>query len=309
MLQKHTKFSAIFAFLFFVLQVHPSILLSQRAGDLQQRVISLAPSITDAVIPISAWSDTDWSKPDSVKFAQVVGSGFIVDRNGHFVTAAHVVGTKTISGVAVRLTATIRQKSGDGSAQSFKILEIDTDHDLALCQIDAFKVFTPSQSPTAKSIKNNPIPVDATHPFASLKIAKSIPLVGEFILVGGFPLGSWTPTLQFGILSAAWTIYPNPPPAPPMGVPKDSRQLLQISVSANHGNSGGPVVDLSTGEVLGVILQIVPAPLAVGGLRYDANTFDMSGLVLAAPATWVNSLLVKNHVQSEAVRSGKLVIW
>jgi len=91
---------------------------------------------------------------------------------------------------------------------------------------------------------------------------------------------------------------------------KDGRELLQISVSANHGNSGGPIIDLATGEVIGVLLQLVPAPLAIGGqLHYDAGTFEMSGLMLAAPAAWVNTILAKNGVHSEGVRPGKLVIW
>ena len=95
---------------------------------------------------------------------------------------------------------------------------------------------------------------DARHPFASLGIASNPPETGDLALVTGFPLGSWTPTVQLGLVAAVETLYP--PPTPPLGVHKDSGHLLQISVSANHGNSGGPVIDLVTGKVIGVYCKL-----------------------------------------------------
>jgi S1-C subfamily serine protease len=151
---------------------------------------------------------------------------------------------------------------------------------------------------------------DVTHPFASLRLAKNPATTGRLVLVSVFPLGSWTPAIQMGLVSAVETIYP-----PGLGVSngiagKDARDLLQISVSANHGNSGGPIIDLTTGEVVGVLIRLVPAPIAIGGqLRYDADTFEMSGLMLAAPAKWVRNLLAKNSIKDEAIPAGKFVIW
>ena len=74
--------------------------------------------------------------------------------------------------------------------------------------------------------------------------------------------------------------------------------------------SGGPVIDLSSGQVVGVILQIVPAPLDIQGRQfYDAGTFAMSGIMLAAPASWIESLLARHDVKSKSMKAGKLVIW
>jgi len=299
----------------FSLLLSASVIHAQKVRDFQGAILSLAPTAEEAVIPITAWSKGDWTKEAAAQFTKVVGTGFLVDRSGHFVTAAHVVGTKQIGGEDVRLTATIRQRQGGGTDQSFVVVDLDSDHDLALCQIVGFKVFTRSESPTAKSMKTEaakPLPpgsarIDATHPFASFQIASGPTTTGRLVLVSGFPLFSWTPTVQLGLIAATSTLYP--PPVPPLAV-KDGRELLQISVSANHGNSGGPIIDLATGEVIGVLLQLVPAPLAIGGqLHYDAGTFEMSGLMLAAPAAWVNTILAKNGVHSEGVRPGKLVIW
>lgn len=207
-------------------------------------------------------ADRDWNKPETPKFTVVVGTGFLIDREGHFITAAHVANIKQVGGANVRLTAGIRQKSGGGSGQSFNVVGTDEDHDLALCQVNEFRVFTPAQSPTAKSMRAadaKPLPsgtvrTDARHPFASLGIASNPPETGDLALVTGFPLGSWTPTVQLGLVAAVETLYP--PPTPPLGVHKDSGHLLQISVSANHGNSGGPVIDLVTGKVIGVYCKL-----------------------------------------------------
>jgi S1-C subfamily serine protease len=210
--------------------------------------------------------------------------------------------------IPVTLKATIRQKSGDGSGQPFSVIEEDDEHDIALCRIEGFKVYTPDKSPSVQAFRKSKDPnrTDTTHPFASLGISDSLPDVGRFVVVSGFPLGSWTPTIQPGMVSATQTIYPSGPVA---GVPKGTRDLLQITVSGNHGNSGGPVIDTCSGKVVGVILQLVPAPLAINGQHYDAGTFDMSGIMLAAPASWVGVMLKKHHLVSESTASGHFVIW
>lgn len=60
---------------------------------------------------------------------------------------------------------------------------------------------------------------------------------------------------------------------------------------------------------MGVILQLVPAPMEIGGhTRYDSGTFAMSGLMLAAPASWVEALLERNHIKSQGIPAGKFVI-
>jgi S1-C subfamily serine protease len=138
------------------------------------------------------------------------------------------------------------------------------------------------------------------------------PQTGRFVIVSGFPLGSWTPTIQVGMVAATKTIYPNGISSALIqaSIHKNWGDLLQISVNANHGNSGGPVIDLNTGQVIGVIDQLVPAPLQLGGQQIlDQNTFSASGIMLAAPAKWVEALLEKNHIKSEGVAAGKLVGW
>jgi S1-C subfamily serine protease len=285
--------------------------------DVQELVLDITPTASDAVIPITYWVDHNAPGQQALPVAAgVVGTGFLVNDKGDFITAAHVAGISEIGPaerrIKVRLTATIRQRSGDGSGFPFNVVEVDQGHDLALCHIDGFRVYRLGDSPAAKtqaqhlSEKGALTVKDASRPFASLAISKNAPQAGHFVLVSGFPLGSWTPTIQFGLVSAVQNIYPRETPIG--GVPKDSRQLLQVSVNANHGNSGGPVIDLSSGEVVGVILQIVPAPLALNGNVWNSNTYDMSGIMLAAPASWIENLLARHNVKSHALRAGKRVI-
>ncbi len=282
----------------------------------QRLITQLVPTASDAVLPITFW--VDHSAPgqqDLPVESGVVGTGFIVNDRGYFITAAHVAKIKEIGPkdrpVKVRLTAVLRQGSGDGTGMPFTVIEIDEAHDLALCQINGFRVYLPADSPIAKlprSREKGALTLkQMAHPFASLSISKRQAQLGNFILLGGFPLGSWTPAIQFGIISAVRTIYP--PSTPVAGVPAGQRELLQISVSANHGNSGCPVIDLSSGQVVGVILQIVPAPLAMEGRNiWNSGTYDMSGIMLAAPASWIEALLTRHGVKSQRVRAGKYVI-
>jgi S1-C subfamily serine protease len=285
---------------------------AQAYKDIQQLVLDETPTAFYSVLPINAWIDRAVPGQEGKFGMAVIGTGFVVNNQGDFITAGHVASTTEIGSGAdklkVRLTVGLRQKTGDISGLSFKIIEIDTEHDLALCHIDGLRGVTLVETGLQK-IAHPEQPGSFTaeemsQPFASLAIDQSAPHAGRFILVSGYPLSSWTPAIQFGLLSATETFFPN---APIARLPKDTSELLQISVSANHGNSGGPVIDVRSGRVVGVILSIVPAPLAIGGQQvWSDQSFDMSGVMLAAPAKWVNALLSRHNLKSTGIREGKL---
>jgi S1-C subfamily serine protease len=285
---------------------------AQTHPDIQQLVLNETPTAFYATLPVFASVDHSVPGQEQKSGIIVIGTGFVVNNQGDFITAAHVASTTEVGTgadkVKVRLTVGRRQKTADISGTDFKVVEIDSDHDLALCHIDFLRGVTFAETGVQK-IAHPEQPGGFTaeqmsQPFASLAIDLKPPQAGRFILVSGFPLGSWTPAIQFGLLSATENIYPN---APIGRLPKDTGQLLQISVSANHGNSGGPVIDLSSGRVVGVILSIVPAPLAIDGKQvWGDQGYDMSGIMLAAPAKWVNALLSRHNVKSESIKEGKL---
>jgi Trypsin-like peptidase domain len=280
--------------------------------DIQQLILDETPTAFYSVLPIYAWVDPDVPGQEGRVATVVIGTGFVVNTQGDFITAGHVASMTEIgtgsNKLKVRLTVGLRQKKSGISGSSFKVVEIDSDHDLALCHVEGLRGVSFAES-GVQMIAHPEQPggftaEEISKPFASLAIAQEGPQAGRFILVSGFPLGSWTPAIQFGLLSATETRYPD---APIARLPKDTFELLQISVSGNHGNSGGPVIDLRSGRVVGVILSLVPAPLTIGGQQIWSNeSFDMSGIMLAAPAKWVNALLSRHDVRSEGVREGKL---
>jgi len=275
-----------------------------KGRSFQEEIYSRAEQASWAAIPIDCWSD--FSRPEIPQTEAVVGTGFLVNQQGYFITAAHVAQADHVGPddhpIPCKVKAVLRQRDGSGFSQQFDVVELDKDHDLALCRILGFQV---GEEKHFNKLMNNAIPETSQHPFSSLALKADAPKIGELVLVSGFPLGSYTSVLQLGILSATRNVFSGLP-----RTPKDGGALLQIAVSGNHGDSGAPVVDVDSGRVLGVILQVVPAPLAVGGmLRFDMGDFQNSGIMLAAPASWVGAILVRHGLNSEAIQPGRFVCW
>jgi S1-C subfamily serine protease len=276
--------------------------------DIQSLTIALSATASDAVMPISVWyifpGATQGQNPGGT---QVVGTGFFINKTGDFITAGHVVDSlnplKGNPNIAdAQLTARVRNREGGGSDRQVMIIDRDTDHDLVLCHVPGVNAVTPAKSQMPKNM--GPV---AAEPFASLAISTVEPKTGQFVLVSGFPLYTWTSTVQFGMVAATRSRYPTGVVTP--DIRKDRDDLLQISVNANHGNSGGPIIDLESGKVIGVLDAFVPAPLQLGKQIYNENTFSASGIMFAVPAKWVGALPEKNHIKSEGVEAGKFVAW
>lgn len=120
-------------------------------------------------------------------------------------------------------------------------------------------------------------------------------MVGRFVVIAGFPLGSWNPTVQLGTVAATETINPTGG-----SVPAGQRALMQINIAGNKGNSGSPVIELRTGKVIGVIIQAVASPLFTPNDTV-LPLAQSSGIMLAVPASWVQDLLNRHHLVSTAI--------
>lgn len=244
-----------------------------QAKNIEAQLKRVAHDVEFAVLPI--W----YTEPGGLLRMQVVGTGFLVAPGGYFVTAAHVL--QQYKPKSAQITAGLRQRNGSMSGLWFDVIEKDDAHDLALCK---------TVVPLGKFIESKENP-GMEQPVASLRVSTTTPVAGEFIAIAGFPLGSWNPAIQLGTVAAIRTTNPN------VGrVPAGQRELLQISASGNKGNSGSPVVELDTGEVIGVVVQAEPAPLfsTVEGVPLAQS----SGIMLAVPATWVQDLLKRHSVKS-----------
>jgi putative serine protease PepD len=146
---------------------------------------------------------------------QAQGSGFVYDDEGHVITNHHVVDGAT----------TAKVMFSDGKSYDATVVGTDPSTDLAVLKVDA--------------------PASALAPVA---LADSDELeVGEGVIAIGSPFGL-EQTVTTGIVSALHRQIT----APNNFAIDDA---IQTDAAINHGNSGGPLLDLD-GKVIGVNSQI-----------------------------------------------------
>ncbi len=150
--------------------------------------------------------------PGDGQAQQGMGTGVIIDAQGHIITNNHVVGD--FDEITVRLA----------DKRSFKAEVIGTDPktDLAVIQIKADKLSPATLSPA--------------------KLGDSDALrVGEWVVAAGNPFGLDS-SITVGIVSAKGRSN--------LGI-TDYEDFIQTDAAINPGNSGGPLVNLR-GEVVGI---------------------------------------------------------
>ena len=142
-------------------------------------------------------------------------SGFVYDTSGDIVTNEHVVDGAT----------SVRVKFWNGNTYSARVVGSDASTDLAVVRVDA--------------------PSSVLHP---LSLGDSASLaVGDGVVAIGSPFGL-EETVTTGIVSALHRQIQSP-----NGFAIDD--AIQTDAAINHGNSGGPLLNLR-GQVIGVNAQI-----------------------------------------------------
>ncbi|MEJ7567502.1 MAG: trypsin-like peptidase domain-containing protein [Gaiellaceae bacterium] len=169
----------------------------------------------DSVVEITVSSGGETTPFGGAGGSQSQGSGFVYDDEGHVITNQHVV--DGAGTVSVRLA--------DGSTYDATIVGSDPSTDLAVLDIDA--------------------PASVLEP---LELAESDEVeVGDGVIAIGSPFGL-EQTVTTGIVSALHR---------QINSPNDFAidDAIQTDAAINHGNSGGPLLDLD-GRVIGVNSQI-----------------------------------------------------
>ncbi len=146
------------------------------------------------------------------------GSGFVIDRDGHVLTNAHVV--NGASKITVQLG-----NNADSPALNATVVGKDESTDIALLKVDA--------------------PADQLHPLA-LGDSSSVN-VGDPVVAIGNPFGL-DRTVTAGIVSALQREI-----KAPSGFTISN--VIQTDAAINPGNSGGPLLD-AAGRVTGINSQI-----------------------------------------------------
>jgi len=170
--------------------------------------------------------------------SQAQGSGFVYDANGHVVTNAHVV--DNASSVKVRFA--------NGNTYDATVLGTDPSTDLAVLDVDA--------------------PSSQLRP---LTLADSSSLeVGQDVVAIGSPFGLEN-TVTSGVVSALDRSMQAPNGYTINGA-------VQTDAAINHGNSGGPLLDMD-GRVIGVNSQI------------ESDSGGSDGVGFAVPSNTVKSIV------------------
>jgi putative serine protease PepD len=169
------------------------------------------------VVEITGTQTTTTNTPYGARkqTAQVEGSGFVYDANDHVVTNYHVV----------KGTSSIKVAFADGSRYAATVLADDPSTDLAVLKVDA--------------------PASELQPLTLGDSSKA--QVGDGVVAIGSPLGL-SETMTSGIVSALNRTISSASSYSISGA-------IQTDAAINHGNSGGPLLNMS-GQVIGVNSQI-----------------------------------------------------
>jgi putative serine protease PepD len=170
----------------------------------------------DAVVEVHARTGGSSDSPfEGQTPGEATGSGFVIDEEGHIVTNQHVVDN----------AQSVQVEFSDGTEVDAEIVGTDPSTDVAVLDVD--------------------------RPASDLTVLQFAPTgaleVGNPVVVLGSPFGL-EGTLTTGVISAVGREIRSP-----NGFTIEN--AVQTDAALNHGNSGGPVLDMQ-GRVVGIAAQI-----------------------------------------------------
>ncbi len=202
----------------------PSPVPPLEQGD--EPVAAVAERVLPAVVNVT----TNVYQPDptgGTEQGRGVGTGFVVRRNGVVVTNCHVVqGASRI---------TVFTSEDEPTRYQARVIGGDCEHDLAVLKIDATS-----------------LPMLRLGSSDALRLGQNVVAVGYALALEGGP------SVTAGIVSSLDRSIrvPDPRcsvcPTDGSGVPiRTYSDVVQTDAAINHGNSGGPLVDMA-GRVVGI---------------------------------------------------------
>lgn len=198
------------------------------------------------------------------------GTGFAVGDGRHIVTNAHVVAVLAGEEGASLAVQVAGASEGGGQLRRARVIVEDKAHDLAVLEIDGSPL-PPVVLGRAETVRE-----------------------GQEIAFTGFPIGSvlgFFPVSHRGIVSAIPPIVLPAANARGLNVQVIKRaqagafRIFQLDAVAYPGNSGSPVYDVESGEVIGIINMVF-----VKATRESALS-QPSGITYAIPVNHLQSLL------------------
>ncbi len=233
-------------------------------AGLPDTVVRVKPS----VILVGTFKSTDTPR------FQLRGAGFLVASGDLAVTSAHVLPPDTASADLASLVVRIRSGQGEWQTRTATVLEIDVARDLALMRI-------------------------AGEPGPAMKIGDSRRVrEGDNLAFTGFPIGG---SLGFSHVTHRATVSSITSAALPSpsaerlkeqairGLRNGTYDIFQLDATAYPGNSGGPLFDPDTGDVVGVMSLVL-----IKSTRESALS-EPSGISYAIPSRYVRELVDRHR--------------
>ena len=202
----------------------PSVTTTRTANTSgPQTIAQIAKDVSPGVVEVDVTTSSSGGGTQTVPFggggsggtAEAEGTGFVVDTAGHIVTNEHVV--QGASSVTVTFD--------DQSTYKATVVGTDESTDLAVLKVNA--------------------PASVLHPL-SYGDSSSVG-VGDGVVAIGDPY-QLDDTVTSGIVSAVGREITSPNNMP-------IENAIQTDAAINHGNSGGPLLNLD-GKVIGITAQI-----------------------------------------------------
>ena len=184
-----------------------------------------------AAEPLSTAELVALAEPSIVRISTTtgVGTGFVVDADGYIVTNQHVI-ERALGGFSSQITVTM----SDGQTYQATVVGQDARADIAVLKIDATGL-------SALEFAN----------LADVTVGQDVVAMGFALDLDGGEGGSFSVTR--GIVSQKNRSIHENSPSSILGA-------IQTDAAINHGNSGGPLLDLY-GRVVGVNTAIAPDPI------------------------------------------------
>jgi len=243
-----------------------------RAQEMSNTLPDLIDRSRQAVVAVGTFAATD-----SPRFG-FRGTGFAVGDGRRIVTCAHVIPNPLEQDLMITVPAGANA-SGQPQLRPVKLLRRDAAHDLAVLELADDKgalidVLTLAEADGAQPVVRE----------------------GAAVALMGYPIGTALGVTMATHRGTVAAITRAALPAPTAGSLSDRavRQLregaiefLQLDVTAYPGNSGGPLLDIRTGKVVGIANMVV-----LKGTRESALSAP-SGISYAVPVKYVWPLLGK----------------
>ncbi|MDF2829034.1 MAG: trypsin-like serine protease with C-terminal domain, partial [Mycobacterium sp.] len=204
------------------------------------------------------------------------GSGVVVDGRGYIVTNNHVISEAAKNPADYKLTVVFN----DGKEVPANLVGRDPKTDLAVLKVDNVDNLTVARLGDSEKIT-----------------------VGEEVIAAGAPLGLRS-TVTSGIISALHR------PVPLSGDGSDTETVIdgvQTDASINHGNSGGPLINMNS-EVIGINTAGKSLSDSASGLGFAIPVNEVKDVVdalikdgkIAHPSLGLTARSVSNSVASGA---------